>query len=151
MELETLFISFIGGVSAALVSHIFSGWKSRQSELKDIINITLDELELSIDRVANTSSALWSEKFNLGDPRRDDVVSEIHNISELCTFLDGKVSGIKLRIKSPFYNFRMQTSGGDFDTSGRAADPTRVVAIRAVAMEFKIALREAKYSWNKVF
>ncbi|MER9926940.1 hypothetical protein NKJ84_29525 [Mesorhizobium sp. M0048] len=150
-EFANLFIvSFIGGLSAAIVSHIFVIISDKISRNKKIFDDLYAEMESIILKCVELSYMVWGAKGGDKIHEEQELVCQIHDISTILSFLGSKGAKAELRIAPAYANFRRSISGDDFDVKGRAPNPAKVVEIRSNAIAFRVALRDVQYEANRL-
>ncbi|TIR17566.1 MAG: hypothetical protein E5X34_23365 [Mesorhizobium sp.] len=144
-------VSFIGGLSAAIVSHLFSIISEKLSRNRRIFDDLYVEVEGIISKCVELSYAVWGARGGDKPVEELDLICQIYDISTIISFLQTKGAKTDLRVGPAYANFRRSISGGDFDVKGRAPDPTKMIEIRSYAIAFRVALRDAQYEANRLF
>ncbi|MBZ9885119.1 hypothetical protein LB535_22510 [Mesorhizobium sp. CA10] len=142
---ETFVISILGGISSGLIGLAGLAIQQRFTSNTQTIDATLAELEKMTAECAEKASSVWMAP---GDPVSADVgytVCLLHDINVFANFVTERVGNSRTRVNSPFLNFRLATTGDNFDVKDRPPDPDRVMEIRSTAAKLKIAFREVNY------
>ncbi|MCO5161128.1 MAG: hypothetical protein M9939_08325 [Mesorhizobium sp.] len=147
---STLFISFVGGLSAAIISHVFSAIGERIRRERKISDDLFTEVEQIIANCVAQSMNVWESFGGEKTIEEREVVCLVHDISTILSFLKSKGAKIELRTMPSFANFRRSVSGDNFDVKGRQPDLARVIQIRSDAIAFKLALRDVQYEANRL-
>lgn len=144
-DASTVIASIFGGIGTGLVGLVAVHIQQRFTANTEMLSATIGELEKMADECATAAVKAWSSP---GDPLGDDTVEtvcQLHAMGEFIVFIQDRVRASRLRLNSPFLNFRAATSGDNFDVKGRKPSPQRAIDIKTTAAALRISLRSVDY------
>ena len=107
----------------------------------------IDAIIGRLDKLEEISIEYWSMDANSSaDPKSESIIKSIpFIIAEFDDVAKSKFGGFYFEYDSVLLSIIEETSGNDFETSGRKADLQRVVRIQSLISSLCMTLRRAKY------
>jgi len=142
-DLLKIVLPIAGALVGAIVGRWQKTWEVASSDLKERV----DELAKATDKVAEDAAAYWNRDRVAEDAileRRLLVDIDWLDLLRIHCADDGAAFSDRTKVIAKHYAFWEAVSDGTFQVVGRPRNPGKAERVRRTAMEFVLALREAR-------